>query len=372
MKLLRLAILMVISSVAALCAGAEELDSLRVDSIEFAQMPWLKQLAKSNFDINRPGINYPKFAKFCVDVYNWGDRTFNSYDSTYVVGTGKKWKAMLRSYNWNDAFALYFSSRNWLHINSDIYSDLGAHLSFMAVSIGYTIDANAYFGGSSGSRHNFNFSFVCGLFSANLSTSKANGGTTINHFGDYSPPDGRLKYKFDDISQETLSATVYYFFNHRRYSQGAAYNFSKYQLKSAGSWLSGLSISSQRIKMDFSGLPQELVSHLPSLQKQYNFHYTDYNIIGGYGYNWVLKPRRWMINGTILPSIGYKHSYEGTTEGSKDMFSTNLRGNFSVVYNHRSLFAALIGNYEGYFYFAKGFTFYNSIASLSLVGGVRF
>lgn len=54
------------------------------------------------------------------------------------------------------------------------------------------------------------------------------------------------------------------------------------------------------------------------------------------------------------------------------MFSTNIRGNFSIVYNHRSLFAAMIGNYEGHFYFARGFTFYNSIASLSLVAGVRF
>lgn len=367
MRFLRLALLIILSSVAASGLAAEEMDSL-----EFSKLPWIKQLAKSNFDVNRPGINYPKFARFCLKVYNWGDKTFNSYDTAYVVGTGKNWKALVRSYNWNDAFALYFSRKNYLHINSDIYSDLGIHLSFMAVSIGYTVDANAYFGGSSGSRHNFNFNFVCGLFSAGISTSTAKGGTTINHFGDYAPAKGKLKYKFDDISQESLSAYVYYFFNHRKYSQGAAYSFSKYQLKSAGSWLSGLSINRQKISMDFSGLPEDLISHLPSLQKRYDFHYTDYDILGGYGYNWVLKPRKWLINGTIMPSIGYKHSYEGTTEGRKDMFSTNIRGNFSVVYNHRSLFAALIGNYEGHFYFAKGYTFYNSMASLSLVAGVRF
>ncbi len=368
MKLLRFAILLILSSVAASGYAAEDSDSLK-----FSELPWFKQLAKNNFDVNAPGINYPRFARFCLKVYNWGDKTFNTYDSTYVVGTGKNWKAMLRSYNWNDGFALYFNRKNYLYINSDIYSDLGAHLSFMAVSIGYAVDANAYFGGgSSGSRHNFNFNFVCALFSAGISSSKATGGTTINHFGDYSPESGRLKYKFDDISQESLSGTIYYFFNHRKYSQGAAYNFSRYQLKSAGSWLSGFSFSNQRIKMDFSRLPDELTSHLPSLEKNYHFRYTDYDILGGYGYNWVLKPRKWLINGTIMPSVGYKHSYEGTTEGRRDMFSTNIRGNFSIVYNHRSLFAAMIGNYEGHFYFARGFTFYNSIASLSLVAGVRF
>ena len=342
-----------------------------VDSTEFSRMSWIRQLTASNFNVNAPGINYPKFARFCVNVYNWGDRTFNTYDSTYVVGTGKNWKAMIRSYNWLTANEMIFSSRSYLRIRSNLYSDLGAHLSFMAVSVGYTWDANAIFGGESSLRRSFNFNFVCALFSAGINYNKTNGGTKITHFGDYDPGQ-KLDYDFNDISQETLGGNIYYFFNHKKYSQGAAYNFSKYQLKSAGSWMIGLSYNHQKIGMDFSKLPEEMIEYLPSLQKNYNFKYTDYDVLAGYGHNWVLRPRVWLMNLTVLPSIGYKHSYEGTTDGKKDMFSANILVRGAVVYNHRSLFAAVMANYEGHSYLTKGFSFFNNIPSVSFITGVRF
>ena len=40
-----------------------------------------------------------KFPKLCIDAYRWGDRTFNTYNSNYVVGTGKKWNIKLKSNN---------------------------------------------------------------------------------------------------------------------------------------------------------------------------------------------------------------------------------------------------------------------------------
>ena len=46
-----------------------------------------------------------KFPKFCIDVYRWGDRTFNTYDSAYVVGTGKKFNVKLRMDSWLDYYA---------------------------------------------------------------------------------------------------------------------------------------------------------------------------------------------------------------------------------------------------------------------------
>ncbi|MDE6205419.1 MAG: hypothetical protein K2F66_04800, partial [Duncaniella sp.] len=50
---------------------------------------WIKQLIDNGFRIHDEGVCYPRFPRFCLNVYNWGDRTFNSYDTTYVVGTGK-------------------------------------------------------------------------------------------------------------------------------------------------------------------------------------------------------------------------------------------------------------------------------------------
>lgn len=342
----------------------------RRDSSAFAEMPWYRQLLANNFNINDPRINYPKFAKFCVKVYNWGDKTFNTYDTTYVVGTGKNWKVMMRSYNWMESYSMYFSPDSYLRMHSNLHSDLGAYLCFMAVSVGYTGNLNALAAGTKSRRNTFNFNFCCALFSATINYAKTSGGTRITHFGDL----GRhhLNYKFDDVAQKSITGAIYYFFNHRKYSQAAAYSFSKYQLKSAGTWLAGLSFSHQNISMDFSSLPTDMTDRLPGLLPNYHFHYTDYDVLGGYAYNWVLKPRKWLVNVTAMPSVGYKHSYEGTTDGKKHMLSANGRFMLSGVYNHRSLFAALQANLEGHLYFAKGYTFFNSIESLSLVVGARF
>lgn len=349
--------------------AAEKADSCGAQcySTAFDSLPWYKQLLENNFRINDPRIHYPKFPKFCVDVYNWGDRTFNRYDTTYVVGTGKNWKVMTNSYNWMESYAMFFSPESYLRIRSNLYSDLGVYLCFMAVKIGYTGNMNAIAAGVKSRRNTYNFNFTCALFSASINYAKTKGGSRITYFGAES-----TDYKFEDIAQTTLSASAYYFFNHRKYSQAAAYSFSKYQLKSAGTWVAGFSYSHQRIDMDFSSLPAEMVNKLPALLPRYSFHYADYDLLGGYAYNWVLHPRRWLINATIMPSVGYKHSYEGATDGRKSMFSTNGRLMLSGVYNHRSLFAALQANVEGHFYFAKGYTFFNSIESLSLVVGARF
>lgn len=75
---------------------------------EYYRQNWVKQLFANGFRINEPGINYPKFMRFCLNVYNWGDRTFNSYDPEYVVGTGKNWKLYLNSHNWAQSYALFF------------------------------------------------------------------------------------------------------------------------------------------------------------------------------------------------------------------------------------------------------------------------
>ncbi|MCM1518346.1 MAG: DUF4421 domain-containing protein [Pseudoflavonifractor sp.] len=332
---------------------------------------WVRQLIESGFRINDPRINYPKFARFCVKVYNWGDRTFNSYDPEYVVGTGKNWKIIGKSYNWAESYMLTFSSKSSIRMISDIYVDIGAHLCFMAVSVGYDLNANNMFGDPASSRSNFEFNFTCALFAANYRRASTKGGTRITKFGTYDL--GHKGYfDFDGADQTGYGLDLYYFFNHRKYSQAAAYCYSKYQLKSAGSFIGGFNHSHQEINLDFSKLPDTILEHLPGDHKYYMFKHNDYDLMFGYAYNWVLKPRKWLINVTALPSVGYKHSYEGSTDGKKDMFSANIRGMFSVVYNNRSLFVSLSGRFDGHTYFGNGYDFFNSTESLTLNVGARF
>ena len=50
---------------------------------------WWRAMKHGKVDLTGKTINYPKSLRFAWRVYKWGDKAFNSYDSAYVVGTGK-------------------------------------------------------------------------------------------------------------------------------------------------------------------------------------------------------------------------------------------------------------------------------------------
>ena len=71
-------------------------------------------------------VIYPKFLDFCFDVYRWGDKVFNSYDSAYVKPTGKNWKVMFKTNMWFDSYYGNFHDKKMRFLlNSDMNSSLG-------------------------------------------------------------------------------------------------------------------------------------------------------------------------------------------------------------------------------------------------------
>lgn len=335
-----------------------------------AMKNWLEELKKGKLDLKDSTVHYPKFMKFCVDTYNWADRTFNSYDSTYVVGTGRRWKAILKSDNWADSYAFQFS-KTPIRMLSNIYCNVGAYVSYMAVSVGYSFDFGNIIGNRPANHRNWEFNFNCARFSIDAYYQKNEDGTTIRRFGAY---DGGkwISHEFPDLKLRCYGIDGYYFFNNKKYSQGAAYNFSKYQKKSAGSLIVGLTASHYDINMDFSKLPEEMLQYLPTDQRIYNFNYNDYCFLVGYGYNAVMG-KHWLFNITALPSIGFKRSQgEATVDGDRYRFSMNIKGKLSFVYNTGDFFAGLIGKFDGHWYMSREYQFFNSIESLSLNVGVRF
>ncbi|MFG6426425.1 MAG: DUF4421 domain-containing protein [Muribaculaceae bacterium] len=332
---------------------------------------WIKQVAYHKFDLNNPEIDYPKFPRFCVTAYNWANKTFNTFDSTYVVGTGKNWKARLTSNNWLGNNMLLFSKNNRIQVNSNIFSEIGPSISFMALNLGYMVNVNELRGDDAEKRHRFNLGFNCALFSANFDYSYIKGGTRITRFGDFNGGK-RINLPYNDIKQEAIQFDVSYIFNNRRYSQVAGYAYSKYQLRSAGSWLLGVAIVHQNNTLDFTNLPDEMKSYLPLDTQLLKMKCQDYSITGGYGYNWVFHPK-WLVNIMITPSIGYRHSYtEQGVFGGDDMFSTNIKAMMAIAFNHRSMFAGIISRFDGFVFYSKDYTYANSIQSLTINCGVRF
>ncbi|MCH5233322.1 MAG: DUF4421 domain-containing protein [Muribaculaceae bacterium] len=322
-------------------------------------------------DLSDTTVIYPKFLKFCVDVYNWGDRFFNSFNPEYVVGTGKRWKARFVSDNWLDSYYLKLPNNINTTMSSDVYANLGAYLQYMAVSVGLSYDIEKLFKKKEPAHKKFEFGFICALFNADLYYHENKGGVNIRRFGDFKA--GKLiKEYFPGVEMSTFGFDVYYFFNNKKYSQGAAYNFARYQLKSQGSFMAGISITNQKLNFDFSKLPDNLKPMLPYAdQTEYYFHYNSYAVLFGYGYNWVLAPKL-LFNVTVMPSVGFSHYYEDSLEGDKYMASLNIQGKMSLTYNLGNYFFGLIGKMNGHLYKRGDYSLFSSIENFSAYIGLRF
>lgn len=332
---------------------------------------WIKQLIDNGFRINDSAVCYPKFPRFALKVYNWGDRTFNSYDKDYVVGTGKNWKLEGKSYNWLETSTMLFDKASPISMHSDLYSDAGFSLSFMAVSVGYMWNVNSIFSEPT-KRRTFNLDFTCSRFSINYQAVSSEGGMVITRFGDYR--DGHhIHHHFSNCVLDSKTLDVYYFFNHNRYSQGAAYSYSKYQLRSSGTALVGFNLAEHNISMDFSDLPAEMLEFNPLETNYYRSHYRAYSLMGGYAYNWALKPRRWTFNVTSMAAIGYKEFIDKREiKNTSESLTNTIRLNLAIIYNHRAFFASFAARAYGVVNYSSNFSHLNTILTFTATAGMRF
>jgi len=347
-------------------------DSCKITYSDRKESPdwWLTRMKNGTLEMKDTSVIYPKFMGFCVKVYNWADKTFNSYDTLYVQGTGKRWKALVKSDNWVDSYALDVGKNMPVRLMGNIYCNLGAYLQYMAVSVGYSLDMSNIIGNKPMNHKKFDFGFTCARFTVDFNYSENTGGSYVRKFGKYN--NGRLfKMSFPGVSMHSLGVQAYYFFNNKRYSQGAVYNFSKYQKKSAGSFIIGFNYNQQNINIDFKSLPEMLKPYLTIPSDSYKFHYNNYCIMAGYGYNLVFA-KNWVFNATALPSVGIGNTFADDYKGRQKMFSLNIIGKMGLVWNIDDFFLGLSAKIDGSWYNSRDLNLFNSIENLSANVGVRF
>lgn len=348
------------------------------DSIPALHGNWVQQLWQTGFHINDPRIKYPRFARFCVKVYNWGDHVFNSYDPNYVGFTGKNWKITLDAVGSAQSYGYLFDRipevDSRVQIRSNFGYDMGVHLNFMAVSVGYTWNMNKLANYYDAPRSTFSFSFTTSRFSIELLNQKLQGNTYLYRFANYN--DGRrVHIPLDNTRRNTLSVNGYYFLNHNHYSQAAAYRYSKYQKLSAGTWLVGARYTRQFVQIDFTDLPAEVLMFKPEqlpLLNQFHFHTVEG--LAGYGFN-VAMPHGWLYNITVLAGVGYRRSTQTQVQKHRDLselVSTTLDGRMAFTYNHRAFFASAIARADLSFLFNSGYSFLISSERVQVVVGARF
>lgn len=330
---------------------------------------WWHLMWKGRLSMKDTTVEYPKFIKFCVDVYNWGDRVFSSFDTTYVAGTGRRWKTRVAFDGWTDSYNMHLK-KTPVTLISDPYNTFSVFLQYMAVSVNYGVDLNNLMFNKPVNHRKMEFGFNCARFNIDLAFNKTTGGSYLRTLGNYNK--GKfLKEYMPGVKMTSLTADIYYFINNMRYANGAAYNFSKIQKKSAGSAIIGFTYSNEDIFLDFTTLPENIQEYLTTEEKKFRFHYFNYCILLGYGFNWVLN-KHLLYNISVLPSVGIMHCYEDSHQGNTKMLSLNLKGKMSLTYNLGDFFTCLIAKIDGHWYKTDPLSVFSAIENYSLSVGIRF
>ena len=330
---------------------------------------WWRALKHGKVDFNDSTMGYPRFVKFCYKTYIWGDRAFNSYDSAYVKPTGKNWKLILKSDNWVDSYIGHPVKDVDQIMNSNLVSNIGLSLSFMAVSVGYSVNVSNLLHGSNLS-NKVDFSFTCARFAADAYYWENNNEINITYKIKNSG-DGLHKLKQSGVSRKAMGLTAYYFFNNRRYAQAAAYCFSKYQKLSAGSWLAGFSLQHFDVSFDVEQFSDEARAYFESQAEIPRILYNDYCLLFGYGHNWVLGSK-WLLNVTATPYLGYRYNHFHHDDQMASALSLNMRMRLGAVYNHKQFFMGLQSFADHHRYRTKISRLVNSTIDFTALVGIRF
>ena len=314
-----------------------------------------------------------KFPRFCVNTYRWGDKFFNSYDSTYVEGTGYKFNVKFKTETWLDNYMFEMPDDYRMSMVSDLCTSAGVWVTYLAVSAGYDLNVSKYIGGATTSRKKYNFRFNCALLSADFYWITNDVGTTINRFGQ----NGDMKHydlRFTGINTSIFGLDAYYHFNNKRYSRAAAFNYSKIQKRSQGSWFLGFSYWQQDYTFDFKELPEELLNQLPEAWAENNYIYHtnshNYSLRGGYSYNHVFH-KHWLLGVSESPILGLKR---GSMNGVGPKYSVSLYNRFqmSLIWNNRRWFAGIIASAENGFFFNNHSTLVTGLFNVEASLGFRF
>lgn len=309
-----------------------------------------------------------RFPRFCVNTYRWGDKFFNTYDSTYVMGSGYKFNAKITTDSWLDYYHFALPNDTRVNMVSDPSTSIGAYLTYLAVSVGYDINISHLFRSTASARSRYRFGFTCSLLSVELYTENNQIGTHIKRFG----TERHMDLPFDNISIRSWGLDAYYFFSHKQYSQAAAFSFSKLQNKSHGSFYAGLSIYHQNYDFDFTGLPSKLTEQLPAWWPDHHYlvKTRNYGLRFGYGYNWAFA-RNWLLAVSFSPTVGLRRGFVNS-EIDNSAVSLFVRGKMSLVWNHGRWFAGAVGVIESSIINDRQTTFTGSNATMSAAIGYRF
>ena len=309
-----------------------------------------------------------RFSRFCVNAYKLADRFFNGTDTAYVQPTGYKMNVKLRSSISSDLNEFYIDGNDNIKFCSTPTATIGFDVAYMAVALGYDININRLFGGVDRTKSRLNFDFTSARFSGRLYRTRNGYGMKLTSIGGKHD----VGYFFKDVQTSVWGIDAFYYFNSRRYSNAAASNFGKIQLKSQGSFIAGLAYQYSKMVFDFSALPDDLKSDLPESwrNRRYLADGCTFGLAGGYGFNWVPK-RKFNVGAIAIIIPGLNYGYLNSANKSYS-FRINYRATLSASYNHKRWFVGIVGKADLANIYSVHSTLSNALWTIEAKVGWRF
>jgi hypothetical protein len=316
--------MMVVALMCGTARASEYSDSTRNDTIAKAKQSLGKRINK----------------KLSTKYYK------TKYDTNYVARPKEKWLFRLMGNQ----------TGNYIHAKgtvNDVYSKYDLHTktnNTLGLEVNYcdiaaTISVNPAKIGGDYNDYEFNFEYHGQQLSFDINYQRAN-----SLAGDIQLRD-KDHLDEDGLRMNVVNVSAYYVFNHRRFSFPAALFQNYYQLRSAGSWLAGLSVQSGSIKTT-----DELKERTNGTAPEVHLTFANVALGGGYGHNFVFgKHSQWLFHLSALPSVVlYKHNR--LTVNDNELKDHRLC--FNMIFNER---AALVYHFTPRFNAGASLIMSNSI-----------
>ena len=221
------------------------------------------------------------------------------YDTNYVARPKEKWLLRLLGNQTGN----YIHAKGTVH---DVYSKYDLHTKTnytMGLEVNYcdiaaTFSINPAKIGGDYNDYEFNFEYHGQMISFDINYLRATSLTGDIKLGNMDHLDE------EGLRMNVVNASAYYIFNNRKFSYPAALFQNYYQLRSAGSWLAGLTVQSGSIKTT------DALKERNPLAPEVHLTFANVALGGGYGYNFVFgQCSQWLLHLSALPSlVVYKHN----------------------------------------------------------------
>ncbi len=301
-------------------------------------------------------------------------------DTTYISPNKYNLAFMLENSEWYEYYRFKSSEggKQSLRISPDMSYKLGAYFGWRWIFLGWSIDMKDLFGKnkSSGKETEFALSLYSSVAGIDIYSKKSHGDFKIKDatgfFNDGTIPD--YPKDFEGFSVDIKGLNVYWIFNHKRFSYPAAYSQSTNQRRSAGSIITGFSVSKHNLHFDYDKLPSVILENLDNSLKFREVSYLDISLNVGYAYNWVFA-KNCLANFSLSPAIAYKKS---KINGEEVYYAPLKNINFDLItrvgvtYNNSKYFVGASLLMHTYDYQSDKFNLNNSFGTLRVYVGFNF